>query len=287
MFIPLEMQNKRDDSLRKRQRRFLSLTGFRRKKLVAVSGITLVILFLLVGFVRQQYVLPILMYHSVKPFAASGNRLIVSVNTFERQMNFLKKHNYNVLNLEDVAALIKDRRKLPPKSIVLTFDDGNKDNYTYAFPILKKYNLPATIFLILSEVDRPDRLSWKEIEEMRDSGLISFGSHTINHPFLEYIESDEELKREISGSKAMLEQKLRKQVNTFSYPMGRFNAKARQFVIDAGYKIGVATNPGKGYPDDDVFVLKRLRISENANNLFIFWIETSGYYNFIREHRHK
>jgi len=260
---------------------------FKRKRLVTVSGITLIILFLLIGFVRQQYVLPILMYHSVKPSVASGNRLIVSVNTLERQMNFLKKHNYNVLNLEDAAALIKGRRKLPPKSIVLTFDDGNKDNYTYAFPILKKYNLPATIFLIFSEVGRPDRLSWEEINRMRDSGLISFGSHTINHPFLEYIKSDEELKREISGSKAMLEKKLGRPVDTFSYPMGRFDSKVRQFVVDAGYKAGVVSNPGKDYPNDDVFVLKRLRISENAGNLFIFWIETSGYYNFIREQRHK
>jgi peptidoglycan/xylan/chitin deacetylase (PgdA/CDA1 family) len=259
----------------------------KRKKIAAVSGVILIILFLVIGFIRQQYVLPILMYHSVRPFVALENRLVVSVNTFERQMNFLKKHNYNVLSLEDAAALIKDRKKLPPKSIVLTFDDGYKDNYTYAFPILEKYNFAATIFLIVSELDRPDRLSWKEINQMQDSGLISFGSHTINHVFLEYINSDEELKREIAGSKRMLEEKLKKPLNSFSYPMGRFNAKVRQFVIDAGYKVAVVTNPGKGYPNNDVFILKRLRISENANNLFIFWIKTSGYYNFIREQRHK
>jgi hypothetical protein len=69
--------------------------------------------------------------------------------------------------------------------------------------------------------------------------------------------------------------------------MGRFSDKARRAVIAAGYKIAVATNPGKKYPNNDIFVLKRLRISENAGNLFVFWIETSGYYNFIREHRHK
>ncbi len=280
MFTPLETKSRSP-----LDRMFL--TGFKRKKLVAVSGITLIILFLLIGFVRQQYVLPILMYHSVAPSLPPGNRLVVSVKTFERQMDFLKKHHYNVMNLEDAAALIRDKRKALPKSIVLTFDDGYKDNYTYVFPILKKYNLPATIFIILSEVGRPDRLSWKEIKEMQDSGLISFGSHTSSHPFLELVKSDEELKKEIKGSKTILEEKLGKPVDTFSYPMGRFNFRVRQFVVDAGYKAGVVTNPGKKYPNDDVFVLKRLRISENANNLFVFWIETSGYYNFIREHRHK
>src|SRR4030042_6933398 len=125
---------------------------FKRKRLVIVSGVTLIVLFLLIGFTRKQYVLPILMYHSVKPSVPAGNRLIVSADTFERQMDFLKKPRNNVLNLEDAASFIENRKKLPSKSIVLTFDDGYKDNYTYAFPILKKYNLPATIFLILSEV---------------------------------------------------------------------------------------------------------------------------------------
>jgi peptidoglycan/xylan/chitin deacetylase (PgdA/CDA1 family) len=258
---------------------------FKRKKLISVLGITVIILFLLVGFIRQQYVLPIVMYHSVSQIVPVGSRIVVSVKTFERQMNFLKKHRYNVLTLEAAAALIRDKKKTPPKSVTLTFDDGYKDNYTYVFPILKKYSFPATVFIIVSLVDRPDRLNWQEIKEMRDSGLITFGSHTISHPFLEYIKSEEELKKEIRDSRIMLEEKLGKPVNTFCYPLGRFNARVRQFVIDAGYKVAVATNPGKRYPNDDVFVLKRLRISENANNLFVFWIETSGYYNFIRENR--
>lgn len=260
---------------------------FKHKRLIGVLCIAAIIIGLLTASILRRYVLPILMYHSIAASMPDGSRLIVSVNTFQRQMRFLKEHNYNVLTLEAAGDLIKNKKKIPAKSIVLTFDDGYKDNYIYAFPVLKKYNFPATIFIVLSEVGKSDRLSWDEINQMRDSGLIFFGSHTINHPFLEYVGSDEELKKEIGDSKRILEEKLGKPVNTFSYPMGRFNAKVRQFVIDAGYKIGVATNPGKGYPDDDVFVLKRLRISENANNLFIFWIETSGYYNFIREHRHK
>jgi peptidoglycan/xylan/chitin deacetylase (PgdA/CDA1 family) len=191
--------------------------------------------------------------------------------------------------LEALAALLKEGKKIPPKTVTLTFDDGYKDNYTYAFHILKKYNLPATMFIIVNEVDRQkgDRLSWKQIKVMRDSGIIAFGSHCLGPEPLVNIKSKKELKREIFDSKKILEKKLNREVKSFSYPEGRFNAKIKQLVMDAGYKLAVTTNPGKGFPSKDVFALKRLRISSNAGNLFVFWVETSGYYNFMREWRRK
>jgi peptidoglycan/xylan/chitin deacetylase (PgdA/CDA1 family) len=261
---------------------------FKRKRLTIILGIIFLSGFLLVNFIQQNYVVPIIMYHSVNPNVLSENRLlVVSVKTFEHQMRFLKKHRYNVLPLEELATLIKDKKKIPPKTIAITLDDGYKDNYIFAFPILKKYNLPATIFIIINEVGRPDRLSWDEIKNMQASGIITFGSHTLSHIPLVNIKSEEEIKKELFNSKKILEEKLGHQVNVFSYPKGRFNAKLRQLVCDAGYKLAVATNPGKRFPNDDIFVLKRLRISQNADSLFVFWIETSGYYNFMREHRHK
>ena len=261
----------------------------RRRTLIAVFGAIFISALLFAGFIRQQYVAPILMYHSVNPNALPGNRLAVSVNTFERQMRFLKTHHYKVVPLEAIAGLIKDRKKTPPKTVALTFDDGYKDNYTYAFTILKKYNLPATIFIIVNEVGRPqsDRLSWDEIKAMQDTGLINFGSHTLTHKYLEEIKAEGELIKEVFDSKRILEARLGRKVNAFSYPSGRFTAAMRQMVIDAGYKLAVATNPGKCIPNDDIFALKRLRISSNAGNLFIFWVEASGYYNFMREQRHK
>jgi peptidoglycan/xylan/chitin deacetylase (PgdA/CDA1 family) len=211
----------------------------------------------------------------------------ISPETFQRQMGFLKRHHYNVVTLKTIADLIRDRKKIPPKTLAITFDDGYKDNYTYAFPILKKYNFPATIFIIINEVGRPedDRLSWDEIKVMQGSGIITFGSHTLSHAYLPEISSDQELKFEIFDSKRMLEEQLGREVSIFSYPGGRFNTKIKQFVRDAGYKVAVATNPGKRFPNNDIFVLKRLRISSTSNNLFVFWIETSGYYTFIKEHR--
>lgn len=261
----------------------------KRRRLIVIFVIILISASALVKSIRPHYVAPILMYHSVSQSPSPENRLAVSVKTFERQMHFLKTHHYNVVPLEQLAGLIKEKKKVPWHTLAITFDDGYKDNFVYAYPILKKYTLPATIFILVNEVGRAqnDRLSWDEIRDMQNSGIIVFGSHTLNHPYLPEVSSDAQVKKEIFESKRILEEKLNKKIVLFSYPAGRFTPKIKQLVMDAGYYFAVATNPGKKIPNDDIFALKRLRISQNADNLFVFWIETSGFYNLIREHRHK
>ncbi len=259
---------------------------FRSRKLIILGAVPAALLCLVI-FVRSFYVLPILMYHSVDLTVPKGNVLTVSLDTFERQMAFLKKNHYSVLALDSLADYVSGQKKVPPRAVVLTFDDGNQDNYTYAFPVLKKYGFCATIFLIVSEVGQPGRLSWEQIRQMHDSGLISFGSHTLTHCFLDSKRSKEDLEPEILGSKKELEEKLGKKVKTFSYPMGRFTPLCVETVKDAGYKVAVVTNPGGKYSNRDIFALKRLRISENARNMFIFWFESNGYYNIIREIRQR
>lgn len=254
-----------------------------------ILGAIAISVFLFIVTLKANYVAPILMYHSINPQAIAGRMLTVSPETFERQMRFLKTRRYKVLPLGELAGLIKDKKKIPAGTLAITLDDGYKDNYIYAFPVLKKYNLPAAVFIIVNEVARPqnDRLSWEEIKEMQSSGLITFGSHTLGPEPLINIKSEDELKRQIRESKKILEEKLGRPVNLFSYPEGRFNEKIKKLVIDAGYKAAAATNPGKKFANDDAFALKRLRISENAANPFVFWVETSGFYNFLREHRRK
>ncbi|MCX5709893.1 MAG: polysaccharide deacetylase family protein, partial [Candidatus Omnitrophica bacterium] len=167
------------------------------------------------------------------------------------------------------------------------FDDGNKDNYTRAFPILKKYRIPATMFVIVDEISRPqgDRLSWEEIRIMLDSVMVDIGSHTMGPQPLVFIKSEDELRRQIFESKKILEERLGNKIGLFSYPEGFFNAKIRQLVIDAGYLGAVATNPGRKYPSNDAFLLKRIRISENSSNMFIFAVESSGFYTIAKEYK--
>ncbi|MEW6101642.1 MAG: polysaccharide deacetylase family protein [Candidatus Omnitrophota bacterium] len=262
---------------------------FKPKILIAAITVFVLAGALLFNLIQSQHVVPILMYHQLVSVSNPKYKLAVSADSFDRQMSFLRKYHYNVLSLEELGEMITKKKKIPPKTVAITFDDGYKDTYTLAFPILKKYNIPATLFIIVNEVERiqGDRVSWQDIKEMQASGLVIIGSHTIGPEPLVNIKSEQEIKRQIFDSKKILEEKLGRKVNTFSYPEGLFNPAIRKMVIKAGYKVAVATNPGKNYPDDDIFALKRLRVSPTSDNLLVFWINTTGLYNFIREHRHK
>ncbi len=263
---------------------------FRAKKSALIAASVLIFVAGLWLFLRAIYYPPILMYHSVNPPAGYNMPMLtVSPRTFEKQMRFLREHNYNVITLEALANLIKEKKSIPPKTLTITLDDGYRDNYIHAFPILKKYQMPAAIFVIINEVGRRqgDRLSWEEIKEMQDSGLITFGSHALGPEPLVNIKSDSVVKSQIFDSKKILEAKLARPVNCFSYPEGLLNMRIRRLVQEAGYKVAVSTRPGKQYHGNDIFVLRRLRISEKAGNLFIFWFESSGYYTFFKQRKHR
>lgn len=234
------------------------------------------------AFFSSAYVVPVIMYHHIDENSATS-RLSVSPESFGRQMEFLRSRKYNVIPLEGLISLLKEKKRLPPKTIAITFDDGNLDNYTNAYPVLKKFNLPAAIFVIVNDANGKSTLTWDQMREMQENN-ITIGSHTLSHPFLPS-ETLVVVREQIFQSKRILEEKLRRRVTLFSYPSGGFNEKVRQLVIEAGYAGAVATNPGKKYPKHDIYALKRLRISNSSDSLFVFWIEISGLYTWIKEHR--
>ena len=118
---------------------------------------------------------------------------------------------------------------------------------------------------------------------MQQSGLVTIGSHCVGPDPLYKIKSEEALRREIFDSKKILEERLGVPVRAFSYPEGYFTAHIRGLVIEAGYAVAVATKPGRAYPNDDIFALKRLGISENCRDMLTFRWVVSGYYTFIKE----
>lgn len=262
----------------------------RKYKLIKIISATLLILILSFGlWLKGHYTVPILMYHYVNDAEAKKSKLGVCPETFERQMRFLRKHKYNVLPLEKLAELIKAKKKMPPKTVAVTFDDGYLDNYTNTFPVFKKYDIPVTIFVVINRVGkrlgRDDYMNWQQIKEMAESGLVTIASHTFSHPNLSEVSSQEELEKEIRESKLILEEVVGTPVSFFSYPFGGVNSNIRSLVIDSGYEAAVGTNFPKGYPSNDVYALKRIRISRSAKNLFVFWMQTSGFYTFIKERR--
>lgn len=236
-------------------------------------------------FLNNIYVVPVLMYHSID-YHDKDSKLSVRPEDFARQMEFLYRKRYNVVGLDKIVKYAQKKEQIPPKTLAITFDDGYYNNYKSAYHVLKQYNIPATLFIIIDRIGKPGYLGWKEIKEMSDSRIITIGSHTMSHPFLTSL-GPKELRRELAESKMILEKGLGRRVDFLCYPMGRFNPEIESMAREVGYKCAVTTDPGPNTPNDDIYAIKRVRVSRTANKLIVFWLKSSGYYNFIRESSHK
>src|SRR5271170_5487557 len=117
-------------------------------------------------WLRDRYVVPILTYHHVGIPSGKWRLNTVSAKSFEYQMNFMKRHGFEVISFDDLVEGIRKGHQFARNTVVLQFDDGYEDNYKYAFPILKKYGFPAMVFLISDKINTPDFLTWDEIKEM-------------------------------------------------------------------------------------------------------------------------
>ncbi len=206
--------------------------------------------------------IPILMYHAVHvmdPSEAYNANLIVAPDDFEAQIKALAKAGYYFLTPEEAYKAFTENA-LPAKKVVwLTFDDGNEDFYTIAYPILKKYKAKATNNIITGfvKIGNAGNLTVKQMKEMMVHGM-SFQSHTVNHPDLSTTDKATQ-KVELTDSIDFLENKLNTKVNTIAYPSGRYN----QTTLDLAkktYKLGLTTNEGLASAKDGLLSLNRVRI---------------------------
>lgn len=258
-------------------------------KIINIKRLLLSIFFILmiffVGFciwIQDQYVVPILMYHRVS-LADEFPLGTVSPKAFAKQMDFLKRHGYQVITVDDLVEGTKARKKFSHHTVVITFDDGYQDNYKNAFPILKKYHFPAAVFLISDYIGvNPNLLTWDQIKEMNQNG-ITFESHTRRHVYLPEV-SEEKLKDEIRGSKHVIEEHLGKPVYYFAYPSGGFSEHIKSLVAMAGYKAAFSTNRGYDRYNIDLYELSRIRLN-SGDTPVVLWNKLSGYYNLFRKLR--
>lgn len=225
------------------------------------------------------YVVPILTYHHVDEVIRSDSPTVLAEN-FAKQMEFIATRGYKVITLYEVVEAIKTGKKLPRNSVTITFDDGYLDNYVYAYPVLKKYNFPATIFFITNKSSPDGFLAREQMLEMKENN-INFGSHSKSHPYLPELK-DEQLRDEIFDSKKRLEEKLNSEVKYFCYPLGGFNDKIIDMVKEAGYQAAFTTNRGKGRLNKNLSALKRIKISNADTNPLRMWGKLSGFFNLFR-----
>jgi len=230
-----------------------------------------------------KYVVPILTYHSIG--YGKGNHFVTPEN-FAKQMEYIKKKGYEVITLDELVRGIRDKKHFKRNKVVITFDDGYKDNFKYAYPVLKNFNFPATIFIIHDlvgkSVKESEFLNWEEIITM-SANNISFGSHTKTHFYLGVVKDEKAAFDEISSSKIAIEQKINLPVDYFCYPGGGFNEQVKEMVSKSGYKGACATNRGFADFNKDVYELKRIKITNSdMTKPFSFWAKLSGYYNSFR-----
>lgn len=211
----------------------------------------------------QTEAVPILMYHYVRPDPGPddplGQDLSVTPEDFAEQIAYLAAQGYNTLTMAELADVRANRAVLPENPIVLTFDDGYRDFYEAAWPVLRQHGFKATLFVITAVVEQPVYVTWAMIDELDKSGLVEIASHTVHHYELPYI-SDEEARAEVVESKAVLEQHLGHAVRSFCYPVGRFSDRDVVLLREAGYEIAVTTVGGYAEADDEDLLLPRVRI---------------------------
>ena len=233
-------------------------------------------------WIYPQYSVPILMYHS---FGKASQRDLLSVSSehFEMQMSYLKKNRYHVISFDEFVDGFKTGKKFPHNTVVITIDDGYQNNYTIAYPILKKYNFPATIFLITNLMDKNDAfLTWDEIREMLKNG-ITFGGHTKSHFYLPAVDNKNTLWDEIMGSKKMIEDHIGAPVKYFAYPFGGFTDEIEKFVEEAGYRAATATNRGYDILNQrNLYELDRVSV-RNWKAGGTFQNAVSGYYYVFKK----
>ena len=212
----------------------------------------------------------VLAYHCV---SKGQNLLCVKPDIFEKQLSLLERRGFWSLCLSSYIDVLKaDKKMRSGKYVVITFDDGWRDNYTNAFPILQRYGYTATIFLTVAYIGvKKGYLTWEQVAEMKRAGF-GFGSHTLTHPHLTQIPI-EGAWQEIKRSKEDLEKQLGEEISTFCYPYGDYSQGIIELVKKAGYH-GAVVTPPSGRCEDSIYTIRRVGLY-STDTMLSFRIKTS------------
>jgi peptidoglycan/xylan/chitin deacetylase (PgdA/CDA1 family) len=234
--------------------------------------------------------IPVLMYHRVVETAptASKYNIYITRKNLEKQFQFLKARGFESITFEDLMT-----KRIPPKPVILTFDDGYEDSYTQLFSLLREYQMKAVVYILGNRKHRnnfwdipqgePEAALLKDnqVREMSESGLVEFGAHSLNHARLTLLKP-EEAQKEIEASKRSIEKLLEKPVFSFAYPYGLFNEEIKKMTREAGDSFGIAV---KGLPTrfgEDLMEIRRVHMFPDTS-IFDLWKKTSGFYHRYRK----
>ena len=198
---------------------------------------------------------PVLMYHSIS--AKYDPSFCVPPAQFERELRYLREHDYHSISPAELRAALADGEPLPENPVLITFDDGFGDNYKTAWPILKKYGFRATFFIVTSNVGDYS-IDWPQLRELADAGN-TIGSHTVRHCNLTTLSAAGQ-RKELLDSKQTLEDRLGVPITAFCIPYGKYNKTTLELLREAGYDISFTTDSGRVCTGDGLYTLRRIHM---------------------------
>lgn len=226
---------------------------------------------------------PILLYHYVEIVKNKGDTirqsLTISPPVFEQQIKTLQDGGYTFMTMRDLGEVLDGKKELPLRPVLITVDDGHWDLSTDILPILKKYNIKVTAYIVPGLLGGGDFLTKKQLQSVIDSGLVEIGAHTMHHVSLKGLATGS-LLYEVNESKAVLEKDYHLHVVTFAYPNGAFDEKAIEAVKNAGFSTSLTTVPGIMQSKANRYFLYRLRPGVRVGKTLLDWLAQNKFRAF-------
>lgn len=239
----------------------------------------LVLLLATAGFIfrlfqRDADGVPILAYHRVND--TDDNPETLTVADFDAQMKYLVDSGYKVISPADLLDAWENGKPLPEKPVVITFDDGHADIYKNVFPILQKYNMRATVFVVTDHMGTTDYLTWDQARALQNGGFVDIESHTMTYKNLATLRGDK-LWNEIYGSKQAIEWALKKPANFIAYPEGKYTVEAEETSKEVHFRAGFIEDYGLAKNEPNRFILTRIPVvGSNSHTLLRFKMRLKG-----------
>lgn len=213
-----------------------------RIKFLSYFFLTLALLFPVLVFADKQINIPILCYHNLNP--TKPGSMNMTPQKFETEIKWLKDNGFTIVPLQVAVEYLQGKRDtLPPKAVVVTADDGWKSVYTYMYPIIKKYNIPVTLFIYPQTISAgKNAMTWDELKELKATGLFDIQGHTYSHPNFKQEKRrlspqayEKFVNNELANSKKILEEKLETKISYLAWPFGIYNDYLEEQAAKAGY----------------------------------------------------
>lgn len=228
---------------------------------------------------RRVTFCPILTYHYIRnytnPYDVLGQRLSVAPSVFASEMRFIRYHGFHTVTMLQLADHIRYGTPLPRHPVALTFDDGYRDHFTSALPILRRYGLKATFFIVSGFVGTPRYMNWAQIRTLDRDGM-EIGVHTIHHLDLTTLTASQ-LWQEVYQSKRQIEKHIGRPAVVFAYPSGAFDSLVLDDVRRTGYLAAVSTLPGTLHAQSTIDYLFRVEILNSDTTTTLDGYLTTGF----------